>query len=189
MNTAPPDVRIRPRREEDLQVLEDVLAAQQPSSRYPLRWPLPYPVRDFIVRPDELVALVAVDAGRVVGHVSVTAVMPGELGAAWATGAGRPIDEMACLSVLFVDHTVRGRRIGGALMDAAEGWIFSRGLAAVLDVVTANERPLAVYRHRGWREIGRARPDWLPDTEPPVILMAKQTPTGRENSAGVTPGT
>ena len=179
MTTSSPEILIRPRRDEDLPVLESVLAAQQPASRYPLRWPLPFPVREFIVRPDELVALVALDAGRVVGHVSVTAVLPGDLGEAWATGAGHPISEMACLSVLFVDHTVRGRRIGGALMDAAEGWIFDRALVAVLDVVTANERPLAVYRHRGWREVGRARPDWLPDTEPPVILMAKNPPAVR----------
>ncbi|UIJ34089.1 GNAT family N-acetyltransferase [Allobranchiibius sp. GilTou73] len=176
MSTTPPAIRIRPRREEDLVVLEQVLAAQQPTSRYPLRWPLPFPVREFIVRPDELVALVVEDAGRVVGHVSVTAVLPGELGEAWAAGAGRPIDELSCLSVLFVDLTVRGRRVGGALMDAAEDWIFARGRTAVLDVVTANERPLAVYRHRGWSEIGHARPDWLPDTEPPVILMAKSAP-------------
>ncbi|WP_243762843.1 GNAT family N-acetyltransferase [Allobranchiibius sp. CTAmp26] len=175
MNPAPP-IRIRARREGDLPALESVLAAQQPTSRYPLRWPLPFPVREFIVRPDELVAMVAEEAGRVVGHVSVTSVLPGELGEAWAVGAGRHIDQLACLSVLFVDHAVRGRRIGGALMDAAEGWIFARGRTAVLDVVTANERPLAVYRHRGWREIGHARPDWLPGTEPPVILMAKNAP-------------
>ena len=48
-----------------------VLAEQQASSRYPVRWPLPIPIEDFLVRPGEERAWVAEVDGAVVGHVAV----------------------------------------------------------------------------------------------------------------------
>ncbi|MEO6955811.1 MAG: GNAT family N-acetyltransferase [Antricoccus sp.] len=168
-----PAIGIRPRETTDLAVLEEILGAQQPASRYPLRWPLRFPAGEFIVRPGERAALVAVVGEQVVGHVSVTEVQPDEMGAAWAAGVGRSITGISCLSVLFVDSTVRGRGVGRALMEAAESWIFNSGHAAVLDVVQQNCDALRMYRSRGWREIGFARPAWLPQSEPPVILMVK----------------
>jgi hypothetical protein len=41
----------------------------------------------------------------------------------------------------------------------------------VLDVVQRAGGAVDVYRHRGWRDVGEARPAWLPDGEPPVLLM------------------
>lgn len=162
MPLTPVPVRIRIRDEDDLPALEAVLAAQQPASHYPFRWPLPFPTRDFIVRPHERAAWVAVADDRVTGHVSVTAVEADDLGVAWAAGTGCPPGELDCLSVLFVDYRMRGAGIGSALLDTAEQWIFTRGRTAVLDVVQKHSAALEVYRHRGWREIGQARPDWLP---------------------------
>lgn len=164
---------IRLRREEDLPELTRILAAQQSQSRYPFRWPLPFPARDFIVRATEQMAWVSTRGADATGHVSVTSLEPDALGDAWSTGTGLPHHDLVCLSVLFVDQTLRGAGIGGQLMDAAESWIFKRGHTAVLDVVQQHSSALAVYRHRGWREVGQARPPWLPDSEPPVILMAK----------------
>lgn len=79
-----PKIGVRPRESTDMTVLEETLGAQQPASRYPLRWP--FPAGDFIVRPGERAALVAVIGEHVVGHVSVTEVQPDEMGAAWAAG-------------------------------------------------------------------------------------------------------
>ncbi len=169
----PPGLELRDRRESDLPALEAVLAGQQPTSRYPFRWPLPFPAREFIVRDGELASRVAVVDGQVVGHVSVTSVQHDALGVLWMQETSQPPQNLACLSVLFVDPSVRGLGVGGALMDAAEDWIFIRGRTAVLDVVQKHSAALTVYRRRGWREIGMARPEWLPDDEPPVILMAK----------------
>lgn len=164
---------IRARREEDLPELARILAAQQPQSRYPFRWPLPFPAREFIVRSSEQKAWVSTRDGEVTGHVSVTSLEQDLLGEGWSAGTGLPHHDLVCLSVLFVDQSLRGTGVGGQLLDTAECWIFDRGLTAVLDVVQQHSSALAVYRHRGWREIGQARPPWLPDDEPPVILMAK----------------
>ncbi len=172
-----PTIVIRPRHLDDLPELARILADQQPQSRYPFRWPMPFPVEQFIARTTEEMAWVATRSDRVVGHVSVTTLEEDEMGRSWSAGTGRAARELGCVSVLFVDHTLRGSGIGGALMDTAEAWIFGRGDSAVLDVVQRHSNALAVYRHRGWREIGTARPPWLPDEEPPVILMAKDAPT------------
>lgn len=169
----PPGIELRERRDDDLPELEAVLAGQQPTSRYPFRWPLPFPAREFIVRDGELRSWVAVVEARVVGHVSVTAVQSDLLGTLWVAMTEQSARDLACVSVLFVDPTVRGLGVGGALMNAAEQWIFATGRTAVLDVVQKHSAALEIYRHRGWREIGQARPEWLPAEEPPVILMAK----------------
>ncbi|MDE9364424.1 GNAT family N-acetyltransferase [Luteipulveratus sp. YIM 133132] len=173
---APPSdaalVSIRPRRPEDVPVLVEVLGAQQPVSLYPLVWPLPYPPEQFIVRPTEERAWAAEVDGRVVGHASIATVGDDETGRLWSVGVGRPVAELACLSVLFVDHRLTGKGVGGALMDVAVAWARSRRRTPVLDVVVRHGRAAQVYRHRGWEVIGEARPEWLPDSEPPVLLMA-----------------
>lgn len=168
---------IRPRREADLPALEHVLAGQQPASRYPYRWPLPFPVRDFIVRPAEQAAFVAELDGRVVGHVSVTEVAPDDTFApAWTRATIRPVDELACVSVLFVDQSTQGSGVGGALLDAAVTWAREHGKAPVLDVVQTHGRAEAVYRRRGWQLAGIGRPAWLPDDEPDVLAMVLPEP-------------
>lgn len=167
--------QVRARRDEDLAALEAILAAQQPTSRYPFRWPLPFPTREFIRRPSERAAWVSVIDKAVTGHVSVTGVEPDPMSAAWSKGTSKPLDELECVSVLFVDQTMRGSGIGGLLLDTAEQWIFDRGRTAVLDVVQKHTDALSFYQRRGWREVGEARPPWLPTDEPPVILMAKDS--------------
>ncbi|MDN5724567.1 MAG: GNAT family N-acetyltransferase [Propionibacteriales bacterium] len=165
---------VRARTSADLPALTEVLARQQPASRYPFRWPLPFPSEDFIARPGERAAWVAEVDGRVAGHVSVTGIVGdadhGELVDAWTRATGVGVDQLGCLSVLFADVDVRGRGVGRALMDAAEGWIIDHGLHPVLDVVPIGA-PMALYASRGWRVVGQARPPWLPDDEPPMQAM------------------
>jgi len=49
---------VRARRDEDIPVVVKLLTEQQPVSRYPFRWPLPFPVEQFIVRGSEQAAWV-----------------------------------------------------------------------------------------------------------------------------------
>jgi len=160
---------IRDRRESDLPELARLLAEQQPGSAYPLRWPLPFPVRDFLVRPGELLARVAVDGPRLLGHVSV---LPpdDDVGPALRAATGRC--DLALVSVLFTAEAARGTGAGSLLLQDATAWIREHRGLPVLDVVATNARPIAFYRRHGWVEVGRARPAWLPAAEPDVLLMA-----------------
>jgi GNAT superfamily N-acetyltransferase len=168
---APDEVRIRPRTEPDVAPLGDVLAAQQPRSGYPHRWPLPFPVAEFVVRPDEEAAWVAELDGRPVGHVSVTAVHDDPHGAIWSVGAGRPVAELGCVSVLFVAPEVQGRGVGGLLLDTAVAHLRSQGRTPVLDVDRHDGVAHAVSLHKGWRVVGEARFDWQHPGAPPARMF------------------
>ncbi len=109
--------------------------------------------------------------GEIVGHVALTSVPEGQLAEIWSAGAQRPPHELACVSVLFVDDRLAGTGIGGALLDTAVTAARGAGRTPVLDVVQAHGPAVAVYRHRGWVEVGTARPSWLPDDEPSILLM------------------
>ena len=165
-------VLVRERTRADLPVLAELLAAQRPHSGYPQNWPLPYPVEQFIARRAETGAWVAELDGRVVGHVAVTAVQPGLEGDIWSAGTGRPVEQLASVSVLFVDHTLSGRGVGSALLDAAVGSIRVAGLTPVLDVVQETAPAVGLYRRRGWQVVGQGRPRWLPEDHLPVLFMA-----------------
>jgi len=178
--------RIRPRAAADLPALGRVLEQQQPHTGYPHSWPLRYPVEQFIARRGELGAWVATldDDPAPIGHVSVTAPATGANSGAdhrveaspevegWVAGTGLPVEQLAAVSVLYVDHTVSGRGVGGALLDTAVGFIRSSGRTPVLDVVQETTRAVRLYRRSGWQVVGEARPWWLPADHLPVLLMA-----------------
>lgn len=177
------DLTIRTRRSDDLPTLVRLLGEQQAASHYPIRWPLPVPTEDFLVRATERRAWVAEDDGEVVGHVTAAHV-DGELVPLLAAGVGdRP---MGMMSVLFTDATRRGRGIGSLLHDTAVAWIREQGEVPVLDVVPVHAPAVALYRRRGWIEVGRSRFLWMPGDLPDVILMAllsAPAPTGQTPSA------
>ena len=170
------EVTIRPRRPEDLAPLADVLAQQQSHTGYPQRWPLPFPVQEFLHRPAQLQAWVAELDGVVVGHVAVAAVQPGDMATAWSAGTGRPLDGLAEVSVLFVDHRTAGRGVGSALLGTAVDFIRGTGRTPVLDVVQETENAVRLYERGGWRVVGQTRPPWLPDDHRPVLLMVLPDP-------------
>lgn len=181
-------VHVRPRQPSDLAPLEQVLAAQRPHTDYPQTWPLPFPIAQFLARPSELAAWVAVgEGGALLGHVSVTRVATAREAASgadeespevagWVSGTGRRIDELAAVSVLFVDHTSAGQGVGSALLETATTFIRGQGLTPVLDVVRESTSAVQLYLHRGWQVIGEARPWWLPDDHQSVLLMTHPAP-------------
>ena len=176
---------VRARRPEDLPLLVDVLAEQQPVSRYPVRWPFPYPLADFVARPGELASWTAEVDGRPVGHVSIhplpTHVTPGDtdLTALWTGAHGRPAEELAALGSFFVadDHQATG--LGRLLHDTAVGWMRRAGRGPCLEVFTGSPRAHGFYTRLGWRDIELVRPAWLPDGEPPVAVMWLPPPLRR----------
>lgn len=174
MSTAPATdaqrstVRIRPRRPGDLPRLVELLGEQQPTSLYPLRWPLPFPPEEFIVRSSEEAAWVAEVDGDVAGHVAVTRVTD-ELDPLFRRAC--PDRDLASVSALFTGLAVRGLGVGGRLLDTAVAAVRDSGRLPVLDVLPAHSTAVEVYRHLGWVEVGTARPAWLPDHQPDVVLM------------------
>ncbi len=164
----PVEVMVRPRAAQDLPELAQILAEQQPTSRYPFRWPLPFPVEQFIVRETEEASWVAEIDGRPVGHVSVGRPR-GDLADEFLQITGR--DDVATVSVLFVATSTQGSGVGGRLLDTAVTWAQDRGRLPVLDVFPSHGAALALYRRRGWREVGQTHPEWLPAGEDPLLLM------------------
>jgi GNAT superfamily N-acetyltransferase len=149
-------------------VLAALLGEQQASSRYPLRWPLPFPVEDFLVRPSEERAWVAELDGLLLGHVAVGRVVDADAAQVFSeAGASDP----ASVSVLFTALAARGTGTGRLLLDTAVAWIRSEGRQPVLDVLPTHGPALAVYRHLGWVEVGTTRPPWLPADHPDELLM------------------
>lgn len=148
-----PIFTIRPRRPEDLAPLAVVLAEQQPRSLYPISWPLPFPVDDFLQRDGELAAFVAEDnrTGETVGHVSVCGCIEppkdpkeaAELDAVWAAGHGCAVSELRIIGVLFTDPAYAGTGMGSALFNAAIEVARKDGGRPVLDCLRTNTGPLA----------------------------------------------
>ena len=177
-HTAGGGVTFRPREPADLPTLVTLLAAQQPRSHYPFRWPLPFPPEQFIARETERHSWVAVVDGTTAGHIAVTEVIDDDFSRVWTAATGRIASGLGCVSAFFVDETRRGSGIGGGLLDRAVALLRSQGRLPVLDVVQRHGDALAIYRHRGWREVGEVRPPWLPADEPPVVAMVLDDPTG-----------
>ena len=162
---------VRPREADDLPVLVDLLAEQQATSGYPTRWPLPYPVADFIVRPGEEAAWVAVVDDEVAGHVSVG--RPDEVvGAALRDAVGAR--DVVLVTVLFVAASRRRDGVGRALHDTAVAWIRGTGRTPVLDVVPESVGAVRFYERLGWQRVGTVRPAWVPAGREDLLLMALQ---------------
>jgi GNAT superfamily N-acetyltransferase len=159
---------VRRRRADDVPTLVALLAEQQPVTAYPLRWPLPFPVEQFLVRPDEQAAWVVEVDGVVTGHVSVAG-PDADLGPLLVDLVGT--DRITLVAVLFVGLGAVGQGLGGLLLDTAVGFIRQSGRVPVLDVVPDHSRAVGLYRSRGWREVGRIRPAWLPEDRAALLVM------------------
>jgi GNAT superfamily N-acetyltransferase len=166
--TAGHAVTIRARRRDDLPVLGDLLLEQQPSSGYPLRDPLPFPVEKFLHRDDADAAWVAELAGRPVGHVCRTRARPGDDASVESDACARahvcPVEDLGWVSSLFVGLEGRGLGIGRRLLEAVVADLRRAGLRPCLEVVPVHDVALRLYTASGWQEVARVRPPWLQET-------------------------
>jgi ribosomal protein S18 acetylase RimI-like enzyme len=81
-------------------------------------------------------AFLAIEDGRLLGYIGI-----------------HPHDEYGHVIGMLVDENYRGRGIGKALLDAAEGWARERGLPEIsLLVFPHNERALRLYRSAGFEQ-------------------------------------
>lgn len=178
-------VELRLRRPEDLPGLGELLLEQQPVSDYPHVRPKLEAVAAFLARSTEEAAWVAVrrrgGVEELLGHVAVTRIARGAEGEeetlAWCEGAGCAPEELRVVGALFVGLHATGLGAGVALLRRATEHVLDAGRVPCLDVLPTHDRAVALYRHLGWVEVGRLRPDWLADWAPEVIAMVH--PAGR----------
>jgi len=158
-----PDLVVRTRTADDLPALLAILARSHERHGYPRRSEV---VRaDWLATDDELVGLVAVACGRVVGHVALHPAATGpdhDLGevratALWSQATAVPAQRLAVVSRLVTDGSVHGA--GRALMSAVVHAAAGSGRTPVLLVdPVADAR--SFYGRLGWQEVGTARQHW-----------------------------
>jgi GNAT superfamily N-acetyltransferase len=174
-----PEVLIRPRRPDDVATLVQVLWEQQPTSRYPLRDPLPFPVERFLHVDDAAGAWVAEVDGRPVGNVCRTRPPVGVPGAdeendACARAHGCTVEDLAWVSTLFVGLGMRGLGLGRRLLGTVVADILRTGHKPCLEVLAVHPAARALYVARGWQEVLQTRPFWMagaPADVPDVQVM------------------
>jgi GNAT superfamily N-acetyltransferase len=163
-------VTIRPRDEDDLDVLVGILRDVYEQDGYPHRWPddpaewLASASTGGPVEPGTTKSWVAERDGRPVGHVAVA--RPSDSAAPrWAELLGMPADRLVLVKRLFVSPSARGLGAGGRLLSAAEGAIVAGGHLPVLEVSSSNADAVALYRVHGWTEVANVDREWLAPDE------------------------
>lgn len=76
------------------------------------------------------------------------------------TAVGALVEDRPHIFGMWVEPELRGRGIGGRLLDAALAWLraASPGRAVLLDVNRKQTRAVVLYEARGFRFTGRSRP-------------------------------
>ena len=145
-------MEVRARQPADLPPLLPVLERAHREVGYPRR---ASNVRTGWLADDEaLGAWVAVDAGRVVGHVALHPAS-GACLPLWSAATGRDADGLAVVSRLL--SAAPGA--GSALLARAEQEAAVRGRAAVLEVDLGGGA-LGFYLRRGWTRVGEVEQQW-----------------------------
>ncbi|WP_420174268.1 GNAT family N-acetyltransferase [Luteococcus sp. OSA5] len=146
-------VVIRPRVEEDIQALADVLVRVHAQDGYPVEG-VADPVA-WLCSDRMLSSWVAELDGEVVGQVMLAE--PGDGDAATKIEeqrSGLSGEEISVLGRLFVDPSARGKRIAGNLINAAVDYSEAVGRIPVLDVMAKDRAAIALYERMGWEKIG-----------------------------------
>src|SRR5215472_4967622 len=132
-------MELRQRQEGDLDELDRVAGAVRDLDGYPPRQP------GIFTAPEMLAAWVAVDGGRVVGHVALHAAGARQVMALAVEATGWPAGRLGVVSRLLVATTARRRGIGRALLDRAVAEAHGRRRWPVLDVATRFHLAIALY--------------------------------------------
>jgi len=144
----PPGIRRRRRR--DIQPCARLLRRALFEGQFPGHGP--EAPRAWLEGDDVLSAYVAEQHGEIVGHVAVSRIEADPTSNnRWREVTGRPVDDLAAVSRLFVRPRFRGQGYGSALLDVAATDIRARGLVPVHEVVTETCLPPGFHVGRGWR--------------------------------------
>ncbi len=105
-----------------------------------------------------------------------------------AEAHGCDVEELAWVRTLFVAEGVRGHGVGRRLVKTVLADILADGLRPCLEVLSAQQSALALYRSTGWEEVDRTRPAWLRDADDEgleVHVLVLPTIRGRHAVPGI----
>lgn len=148
-------MHIRPRSDDDLRQLVEVLRRTHDQDGYPAHWP--DDPASWLTPPGHLAAWTAWSSGTAVGHVGLAA-------------PDRDAASLVTRLVVHPDH--RGRGIADALLATAEAAAGTACAVPALRLGVTEETPGAwrLYERRGWRLTHRAPADWAkPDGTVPTM--------------------
>jgi len=170
---------LRPRLAKDLGAsarLAQVVASEGHFPMYDAReraaWLQRGGVTAWLQGPGLVDAWVVERSGELLGHVAVSRIdMHSHSAYRWREITGIEPDQMLRVSRFFVRERVRGKGVGGALLDVAVARIRVAGMLPVAEVVS--ESALRLHYDKGWRQRGR-----YPTDERPLhfLILPASTP-------------
>ncbi len=152
------DVRIRLRRDDDVDACLALLHQTHELDDYPPFWPSD--PRRFLVNRHEEVGWVAEQDGRVIGHVALHDAAPDPLIEVARRATGLPPEKLVVVARLLVDATVRRRGLASTLLDHATAAAHASGRRPALDTAKINTKAMALYAARGWSLAGDVTVDF-----------------------------
>ncbi|WP_454860420.1 N-acetyltransferase family protein [Promicromonospora soli] len=143
---------IRPRREEDIPDLANVLVRVHALDGYPVEG-----VADpeaWLRHPNELQSWTATEDEKPIGQVTLTRATPEDDAArTWHELTGGDVARLAIPVRLFVDPEHRGGGAGRLLMESAAGYAQARGLAIAFDVMLKDRAAIRLYERLGAQRV------------------------------------
>lgn len=144
-------MHIRPKQGGDAGGCLTLLLAVHHADGYPRYWP-PDPAA-FVTSSREIAAWVAVEQGRIVGHVALHQASTDPTSRSAQRATGLPPDQLALVARLLVDPTMRRAGVGRQLLTKATEHAAANGQHAILDVVQDAMAPIALYEAAGWSRL------------------------------------
>lgn len=144
---------MRPRTDVDLDACERLARLVHERDGYPPR--LVEGLRRFLVLPRALGAWVAVDEGRVVGHVALHPTSSAEVMAAASDALCRSAEELVVVARLLAAPDRRRRGIANELLATATDEARALGRWPILDVAVHFVPAIALYERAGWERVAQ----------------------------------
>lgn len=164
-------VQIRPRRDGDIDGIVAIASRVAARDQYPIYDP-PEGLAAFFTAPEMVASWVAEIDGRIVGHVALhDSATEAAMAVVAASGPPHP---PVYVSRLLADPAVRGTGVGAALLDHARHAAVDMGRVPFLEAldVPGGVPALALYRAKGWRELGQVTFELTDDGYTDVVFAA-----------------
>jgi GNAT superfamily N-acetyltransferase len=173
----PNAVIIRPRRDNDLPALADVLVRVHTVDGYPVEG-----VTDpaaWLHHPHELQSWTAEVAGHPVGQITLAhATADDDAARVWHERTGGDIGRLALPVRLFVDPDHRGAGAGRLLMRTAAEHARSLNRSVAFDVMKKDRTAIRLYERMGAIPIGDITHHHSHGLNEPAVVYIAPTPTG-----------